>query len=272
MANRTVTPELTAADVTTAIRRYFGAEHDNIGPEWAALDEFTLEPGPGYRRADLFLVRAWGGRPRGHERIVVEVKVSRSDLATELANPHKAAPFERVTHRFYLATPAGLVRDDDPIPAHWGLLEVTGSGCRKVREAQRREPEPMPEGALVEAFRRAARAEARIRSAADDDPAARVVDLVRQAATATEAADRARAAASRDRERLNGWLRLVAEAGGVPCVCGARLARSLGASYYGEHKHADGSGCTANRWGTAQVDVDVLAKALGLPERLEDPS
>src|SRR3954469_5191624 len=94
-----------ADDIVAAVRRHYGAERDGVGPEWAALDEFSLRPGGGYRRIDLLVIRAWGGAPKGHERHAVEVKVSRSDLAAELASPHKSEPFREVVHRFYLAAP-----------------------------------------------------------------------------------------------------------------------------------------------------------------------
>src|SRR5665647_1641914 len=79
---------LNAGDVAAAVRRRYGAERDGLGPEWACLDELTLGRFEmGERRADLFLVRAWSGQPKGHERHLVEVKVSRADLRAELAAP-----------------------------------------------------------------------------------------------------------------------------------------------------------------------------------------
>src|SRR5699024_10554927 len=115
----------------------------------------------------------------------------------------KSAPFDAVAHRFYLAAPHGLVKDLDELPDHWGLYEIApGTGrCKKTREAARKnDPAPMPEGAVVEAFRRAARSEARIRGAAggdQDDLAAQIVDLRRQLAAVAPARDRAQATAER---------------------------------------------------------------------------
>jgi hypothetical protein len=259
------TQTLTATDVVTAVRRRYGAETDNIGPEWAALDELSSSGGGLARRADLFLVRAWAGRPRGHERILVEVKVSRSDLLHELAAPEKMAVFAAYAHRVYFAAPAGLVRPTDDLGEGVGLLEVSGGGTREVRKAVRRpDPEPLTEQLVVEVFRRAARAEARVRTASvSGDAAAQVVALTERLATALGNESRARDAARRDAGRLQEWVALVARVGGVPCTCGATLARTKdphGSRMHG-HRHADGAPCP-DRW--AQPDTDVLAQRLGL--------
>src|SRR5665647_2716662 len=147
---------LNAGDVAAAVRRRYGAERDGLGPEWACLDELTLGRFEmGERRADLFLVRAWSGQPKGHERHLVEVKVSRADLRAELAAPEKMAVFAAFAHRVYFATPAGLVKDTDDLGPGVGLFEVHPTGTtREVRRATRRsDPDPMPEKLVVEVFR-----------------------------------------------------------------------------------------------------------------------
>lgn len=264
-------PTLTAADVATAVRTHFGAERDGLGPEWAALDEFSLGTGGrGLQRADLFLIRAWGGRPLGHERIAVEIKVSRSDLLHELAHPEKAAAFMAVSHRFYLAVPKGLLRPTDQIPAEWGVLEALKSSCRKTKVAPRREnPDPLPEAAVVEAFRRAGRAETRIRGASDADPA-RIPQLAKALDSAQAAEQRAKQSAGRDRRRLHDFLAAVAQAGGWFCTCGAPLKKPIEMNPYRGHEHADGTECARDRYSRAQPDLGRLAAALGIAP--EDPA
>lgn len=261
-----------AAAVVSAVRRHFGAERDGLGPEWAALEEFTGGPG-GWgvsRRADLFLVRAWSGAPRGHERVLVEVKVSRSDLAHELADPSKLAAFARYAHRVYFATPAGLVRGED-LGAGVGLIEVADGRARvRVKAARRPDVEPAPESFMVEAFRRAGRAEARIRQAGDADAPARVAQLEKDLAVARRAAETARAAADRDRRRLNRWIEAVAYAGGVACVCGAAMRPPLDLRGH-NLRHADGSPCPDARYGyAAEPDVLALARQFGALGTAED--
>lgn len=253
---------MTSADVAAAVRRRYGAERDGYGPEWAALDELTLGRfGLGERRADLFLVRAWSGQPKGHERHLVEVKVSRADLRAELAAPEKMAVFAAFAHRVYFATPAGLVKDTDQLGPGVGLLEVHPSGTREIRPATRQpNPDPMPEKLVVEVFRRAGRAEARTRTAtAGEDPAARVVALEAELATARRAQYTAQDGARRDAGRLTDWLRKVADAGGVPCICGATLKPRRDTNQLGDHR--DGSICPL-RW--SKPDYEALAVNLGL--------
>lgn len=261
---------LNARDVATAVRRHFGAEHDTIGPEWAALDEFSLATGVGHQRADLFLVRAWPGLPKGHERIAVEIKVSRSDLLSELAKPAKSEPFRAVAHRFYLAVANDILRESDDIPAEWGILSITGTGiCRQIRKATRREdPAPLPEPAVVEAFRRAARSEARIRNADGEDTAALVPDLQRRVASAEMALHRAKRAADKAKQQNREIFSLIAGAGGWVCVCGLPMAKPRDVRYgSGLGAHADGSTtCAVGRYNMPEYDYAALAARLGLPD------
>lgn len=261
----------TAKDVLVAVRRHYGAERDGYGPEWAALDEFTLGPGTGLGRADLFLVRAWSGRPKGHERILIEVKVSRSDLTRELAKPQKMAPFARISHRTYFAAPAGLVKDSDDLGEGVGLLEVCESGRVKVkrRAARRTDVAPVPEGAFIEAFRRASRVEARVRSADADSPdaAARVAALEGELAAALRAADRARISAERESRRMRDWFTAVARVGGIKCVCGELLLTSREPTY--RHTHPAGVVCTR---GYPEPDLYALSVQLGLAKDLDGSS
>jgi len=219
--------------VCTAVRRRYGCERDNLGPEWASLAEFTLRPGAGAQRIDLLMVRAWSGRPKGHERVAIEVKVSRSDFLAEVAAPHKRAPFEAISHRFYFATPAGLVRPDE-MPAGCGLIEVTDRhSVVSVAAPRRADPDPVPEEAFVEAFRRASRLEARIRHA--DGNAEQVVSLTAEVASLTQSLTNRDTALSVERRRSRELLALLADEFDVLCArCQGPLVakRTAGRSYY----------------------------------------
>ena len=217
----------------------------------------------GERRADLFLVRAWAGQPKGHERHLVEVKVSRADLRAELSAPEKMAVFAAFAHKVYFATPAGLVKDTDDLGPGVGLFEVHPSGItREVRRATRRsDPDPMPEKLVVEVFRRAGRAEARTRTATAGDPAAKVVALEAALATSLRAQYTAQDASRRDAGRLTDWLRRVGDAGGMPCRCGATIKPRRDTNQLGGHR--DGTTCPL-RW--SEPDYEALAARLGLVE------
>lgn len=260
---------MTAPEVVSAVRRRFGAQKDGYGPEWSALEEFSLGTGGGRQRADLYLVRAWSGRPKGHERILIEVKVSRSDLLHELARPQKRYLLASTSHRMYFATPAGLVKDSDDLGEGVGLLEVHPSGVVRTARKSVRNPTPddVGEGAFVEAFRRASRAEARVRTAATDagggtDLAARVAALEAELTVANRKLATAKSAAARDARRLKDWMTQLAKHGGMPCVCGQPLKTTREPAW--GFVHPAGVVCT-ERWPNA--DTLELMYRLGLIER-----
>ena len=217
----------TAAAVADAVRRHYRCATPGEGVdtnEWASLDEFTLTPGlSGGARIDLLMVRAWSSKPKGHERHAIEIKVNRGDLRNELAHPEKRAPFVAVCHRFYFATPEGLT-DGIDLPPDVGHLVMTERGTiRQARSCARREPDPVTERTFVEAFRRADRAEARIRHAGQDDPAAELARLRRQITSLERSIETATAAVDREKERTRALLALFAAATAapdIPCRCG----------------------------------------------------
>lgn len=71
-----------------------------------------------------------------------EVKVSRSDWLSELADPTKAEEWARYCHHWYLVAPEGIVRDD--LPDGWGLMVPRGNSLVIAVKAPRRDPLPMP--------------------------------------------------------------------------------------------------------------------------------
>lgn len=217
-----------AAEIVTSLRRHYGCEHDNIGPEWASLTEVELYAGPS-PRIDLLLVRAWSGKPKGHERHAVEIKVSRADLRRELESA-KWEPWAEHVHRFYLAVPAGLNLDGLDLPDRWGIYTVSDRGVSQGRRAPRLDaPADLPHRLFVEAFRRASRAEARIRQAAAggdrQDPAAELAALRRQVTSLERRVFTAEQAKSREEDRVRRAFEIVAQLhpDGVACQCGTPI-------------------------------------------------
>jgi hypothetical protein len=160
-----------AEHVRQALRRHYGlTASDLVTEEWTVHDEVPLTRRIGVGHGDLvdvLCIRAWAGKPKGHERHGIEIKVSRSDFLREL----KARKWEGwlpFVHRFYFAAPAGLLRLDE-IPDGCGLYVVDDSGVRCPREAaSRSDAEPLPEATWIDLARRASRLAERFRRAADD--------------------------------------------------------------------------------------------------------
>ena len=114
--------------VDHAVRLGAGAVYEAIvrahpAPEWAVIAEVSdATGGRASRRADALAMNLWPSR--GLEIRGFEIKVSRSDLKRELVDPSKADAVGAFCHTWALATPAGLVRSTDNVPACWGLFEV----------------------------------------------------------------------------------------------------------------------------------------------------
>lgn len=121
------------------------------------------------RTIDAFIVRNWSGGKHGHERLAIEVKVSIQDYRNE--TDEKRAPAEASAHRCAYAAPAGLI-DPATLPPGWGLIEVSDAVPRMVwrKHAVRRTPTCDLDYLVTAGFRRASRAEERIR-AGDSAPA-----------------------------------------------------------------------------------------------------
>lgn len=105
-----------------------------------------------------------GGDNGGLERLAIEVKVSRADFFSDVRDPHKQAPWRELADRHTYAVPKGLVRLEE-VPAGSGLIEVSPAGLVVwARRAPRvGAVRPLPLENLLDAFYRAARAEARAR-------------------------------------------------------------------------------------------------------------
>lgn len=214
-----------ADDIVTAVRRHYGCDTDGLGPEWAALAEMALRPGHSPTRIDVLCIRAWGGKPKGHERHAIEVKVSRGDLKREL-DSGKWEPWAAVCHRFYLAIPASMGLNGVELPDEWGVLRVHDGGFTRCdRKAPRNDdPNSLPEPTTVEAFRRASRMEARLRHADDGDRDALIVRLRQDVQALERQIETANAAEDRWQTRAKKALEMFATvAPDVHCQCGTRL-------------------------------------------------
>lgn len=93
------------------------------------------------RTADFVAMDLWPSRGfslHGHE-----VKVSRADWLTELKQPEKAQEFIPYMNYWWLVvSDAAFVRDGE-LPSGWGLMAVRGGRIVRVKQAPRREAEPL---------------------------------------------------------------------------------------------------------------------------------
>lgn len=106
-------------------------------------------------KIDVMILGLW--KSKGLTVESVEIKISKSDFASELNAPEKSDWFWRHSDRFWLAAPAGLAgKIQHDVPAAWGVLAVAGNGCRVLRPAPlNRDREPLPWEAIAGMVRNA---------------------------------------------------------------------------------------------------------------------
>lgn len=207
---------MTAEDVRIALRRHYGVNGpDFLAEEWALIDELALKARNWTEaRIDCLAVRCWSGPPKGHERVAIEIKVSRADYKREMES-EKWRSWYRLAHRFAFATPAGLLSLSE-VPAECGLIEVSERGLVTWRrQGPRHEPETPPESLFAEVVRRLSRHEARIRSGSMDDPAAEIVRLRAEVKSLEGQVTTADARVERHKQRV----RLLLEDLGADATC-----------------------------------------------------
>jgi hypothetical protein len=123
-------------------------------PEWACFAEVRNATGfNGNRSADAVAMNLWPSR--GLTIRGFEIKVSRGDLRSEIAQPQKAEAIAQYCDEWWIVTPDGLSRDID-IPAAWGIMEVRGEKLVTRRKAERTPAEPITRDFAAALLRRSA--------------------------------------------------------------------------------------------------------------------
>ena len=145
----------TEADVLVKLATRYSDEKG-----WALLTGVRSATGVtgAVRTADAIAMQTWPSR--GLELHGFEIKVTRSDLARELAQPEKAEVIARYCAAWHLVVPKKLADGLDlgEVPPAWGVLTVDGRGVRTAREPTRREPRPVDPKFLASLLRSASRA------------------------------------------------------------------------------------------------------------------
>lgn len=179
-------PRETERTMLDRLRVRYGQTYRNgsyVGRQFVIAEKVATTPGGSHdaaRIADALVLDTWGcahsdltdaerERRNWRERYSIhgfEVKVSRSDWLTELADPTKAEAWAQYCHYFWLvASDKSIVRDD--LPDGWGLLVPRGSSLRAVTKPRRRDPLPLTLAATVSIARAVQKTEVAI--AADQE-------------------------------------------------------------------------------------------------------
>jgi hypothetical protein len=124
--------------------------------QWATIRE--LRAGVGFshrgvdRRIDLAVFNCWPSK--GLVRIAYEMKRSRGDFMREIDNPQKREWVEANFHQTYFVVSQGVCKPEE-VPESWGLFVATKNGdkLRRLKVAQHREIESLPELVALSAIR-----------------------------------------------------------------------------------------------------------------------
>lgn len=129
-----VTPGLSASDVTAMLRRHYLPDSKPAGGIFAA----EIGAPDGRRRADLIWLpttTAGGTGLIGHE-----VKVTRSDVLAELADPTKAESWAQYCERWWLVVADPALVDGLDVPHAWGVMAPPAGPRRRTMTIVRPAP------------------------------------------------------------------------------------------------------------------------------------
>lgn len=130
------------------LQRYTSIRTGSIADRWVRA-EHVRSTNISWRKtriADFIAADNYGGDAHG-SRLALhghEVKVSRSDWLTELADPGKAEAWKRYMHHWWLVVPDVSIVKPGELPDDWGLLVAGSNGLRARIPAPRLTPEPLP--------------------------------------------------------------------------------------------------------------------------------
>ncbi len=146
-------------DMNTKIRRALWRRHERRPGQmrqWAYFEEMTLGIPTGKKSSlESGIVKEWNERRidgfainlyKSNLRLMVsyEIKVTRSDFRTEMADPTKREPAMALTNQFFFATPKAML-DPKEIPKECGLMEYEKGRMNIKKKAPKTEcPEVSP--------------------------------------------------------------------------------------------------------------------------------
>lgn len=206
-------------------------------------------------QCDLLAVNLWPSR--GMQLIGHEIKVSVSDMRSEIAKPEKAERFARYCRTWWVVCTKGVWDAcGHEVPPTWGVMTLSkpGGRLRTVSKPDTRTPEPVPEwwwaGWLGQVYRDA---HGRFEREVQNTVAARVSAAVESERKQTRAwEERRQSAEAEDLARL----RAVCDAIGLPRYVTATEARRMIRldEAIGRLRHADLVGLSETFAALAEAD------------------
>jgi hypothetical protein len=144
--------DITATDMIEALRRHYLPEGRPAGGLFA--DEIASPDGA--RRADLIWVPTNLAGIREACIVGHEVKVSRSDVISELNDPTKSDPWAQYCDRWWLTIPDPALIEGLTIPTMWGIMSLPSGRKTRSMTVLREAPKLTPHVNLGPAMTRIA--------------------------------------------------------------------------------------------------------------------
>jgi|GEM_PF-5882092 len=192
---------MTAIITAEHIRKALASAYQS--PEWYIGFEVGNSTGANARRhADAVAINAYPSK--GFEMRGFEIKVSKSDLKTELEIGIKSDEIARFCDYWFLVVPKGLA-DGFTLPPTWGVIEYADGKLRQKIKATKLDKEPITTGFMCAMLRGRERL---LLADATRITAEREAELLRQA-------DFSRGSYKRDLEELYAKLNKIKTATGI---------------------------------------------------------
>ena len=144
------TTPTTSSDVLDLLRRHYLPEGRPAGGLFAP----EIQSPDGRRRADLIWVPTSMAGRRADNIVGHEIKVSRSDVITELNDPTKADSWAQFCTRWWLVVTDPALIEGLPIPEMWGVMAPPSGRRTRSMTIVRNAPRLTPTGDMAEVVTR----------------------------------------------------------------------------------------------------------------------
>ena len=141
----------TAEQVYAALQLRYPSNQWGLFPQVRNATGYQMGGTP--RTADAMALNVWPSQ--GMPLHGIEIKVSRSDVLSELKKPEKSDPLAKYCHQWWLAVGSKALVDPSELPPTWGLLVPHGKGLRVAKKAQPMDPVPLDRAFVASLLRSA---------------------------------------------------------------------------------------------------------------------
>lgn len=141
--------EWTTAAICAAMRLHYRL------PEWVIVFEVPNATQEALRRADAITMNTRASR--GLEVHGFEVKASRADWLSEIANPQKAEDVAAYCDRWWVVGAPDIIEQNE-VPRGWGIIRPVAGGLFFERQAEVLSPRPLDRSFIIAILQRRHRA------------------------------------------------------------------------------------------------------------------